>query len=115
MRVTTSLSFAMVTIRYLPPAACAARLLQDSACKNKYLALPKPTSQNSPSTHPGEEGQEIGPRLLMALARPAHGGALFLIPCFLALPLAFLPLLLPHLLAVLSLLLPDLLALQALL
>src|SRR5215213_6408965 len=39
-------------------------------------------------------------------------GALLLTPCFLALPLAVLPLLLPHLLAFL---LPDLLALQALL
>src|SRR5215217_2691565 len=54
----------------------------------------------------------------MSPARLAHGcswGALVLTPCFLALPLAFLPLLLPHLLAFLLLLLPDLLALQALL
>src|SRR5829696_226825 len=45
--------------------------------------------------------------------RLAHGcswGALLLTPCFLALPLAVLPLLLPHLPAFLLLLLPDLLA-----
>src|SRR5215208_3355325 len=51
MRVTTSLSFEMVTIRCLPPTACAMHPIQDSVCpKHKHLPLPKPTSEKLPTS-----------------------------------------------------------------
>src|ERR671912_130083 len=51
MRVTTSLSFDIVTIGCLPPAACAMRPLQDSVYpKHKHLPLLKPTSEKLPTS-----------------------------------------------------------------
>jgi hypothetical protein len=55
MRVTTSLCFAIVAIRYLPPGASSVRLVQDSAClMHKLPALLKSTSEKTDSTHSGE-------------------------------------------------------------
>src|SRR5215216_6697463 len=78
MRVTTSLSFAIVTIRHLPPAASAVRPFQDSACLEQIPALLKPTSENVPFSRrwvkKGAALTAFEPDPLIARGREAHPG-----------------------------------------
>src|SRR5215212_9287531 len=83
--------------------------MQDPATQLPRISLPRtPVNKGEKRGRPAIGGKK-------ERGASCSWGALLLTPCFLALPLAFLPFLLPDLLAFLVLLLPDLVALQALL
>src|SRR5215213_10283946 len=83
--------------------------MQDPATQLPRISLPRtPVNKGEKRGRPAIGGKK-------ERGASCSWGALLLTPCFLALPLAFLPLLLPDLLAFLPLLPPDLVVLQALL
>src|SRR5215212_3110819 len=83
--------------------------MQDPATQLPRISLPRtPVNKGEKRGRPAIGGKK-------ERGASCSWGALLLTPCFLALPLAFLPLLLPHLLAFLSLLLPHLLTVLPLL
>src|SRR5215213_715031 len=83
--------------------------MQDPATQLPRISLPRtPVNKGEKRGRPAIGGKK-------ERGASCSWGALLLTPCFLALPLAFLPFLLPDLLAFLLLLLPDLLAFLVLL